>query len=102
MLPVLRDPDCYSYIREWGEGLCVGAFEPNARACFLKGIPNNFHHSLLPDDYDHFYPILEMAMEAIPAIEHTPIRTMVNGPESFTPDNQYILGWCLAISMHHH
>eukprot|EP00759_Apiculatamorpha_spiralis_P040966 PhF_6_TR39682/c0_g1_i1/m.58957/K19191/mabO; 4-methylaminobutanoate oxidase (formaldehyde-forming) len=91
-LPVLRDPDRWAYYREWSGGLVVGAFETDARACFLDGIPKNFQNSLLPDDYEHFEPILRHAMECIPALETTPIRTMVNGPESFTIDNQYCMG----------
>eukprot|EP01063_Lacrimia_lanifica_P016838 TRINITY_DN2342_c0_g3_i2.p1 TRINITY_DN2342_c0_g3~~TRINITY_DN2342_c0_g3_i2.p1 ORF type:complete len:830 (+),score=315.13 TRINITY_DN2342_c0_g3_i2:89-2578(+) len=90
--PLVRDPDRWAYWREWGGGFVIGAFEKDAKPCFVDGVPDDFAFQLLEDDYDHFYPILEAAMEAIPDLEKTPIRNMVNGPESFTPDNQYILG----------
>eukprot|EP00755_Sulcionema_specki_P005702 Sspe_Gene.33484::Locus_16350_Transcript_1_1_Confidence_1.000_Length_2773::g.33484::m.33484/K19191/mabO; 4-methylaminobutanoate oxidase (formaldehyde-forming) len=91
-LPVMRDPDRWAYYREWGEGLCLGGFEPNAKPCFIDGPPDRFEFSLLEDDMEHFYPVVEAAYDAVPLLRDTPIRNMVNGPESFTPDNQYILG----------
>eukprot|EP01059_Diplonema_ambulator_P024977 TRINITY_DN4180_c1_g2_i1.p1 TRINITY_DN4180_c1_g2~~TRINITY_DN4180_c1_g2_i1.p1 ORF type:complete len:824 (+),score=317.91 TRINITY_DN4180_c1_g2_i1:121-2592(+) len=91
-MPVVRDPDMCSYYREWGGGLVVGAFELDAKPCFVNGPPDDFEFSLLPDDIDHFWPIMEGAFEAVPSLVDTPIKTMLNGPESFTPDNQYILG----------
>ena len=91
-LPVLRDPDRWAYYREWSEGLVLGAFEVDAKPCFVDGPPDNFEFQLFEDDYEHFMPVMEAAFEAMPVLADTPIRTMVNGPESFTPDNQYILG----------
>jgi len=91
-LPVVRDPDRWAYYREWSGGLVLGGFETKAKPCFLNGPPDKFEFSLLEDDYEHFYPVIEAAFEAIPALQDTPIQNMVNGPESFTPDNQYILG----------
>eukprot|EP00756_Hemistasia_phaeocysticola_P016243 Hpha_TRINITY_DN15463_c2_g9::TRINITY_DN15463_c2_g9_i1::g.175428::m.175428/K19191/mabO; 4-methylaminobutanoate oxidase (formaldehyde-forming) len=91
-LPVVRDPDRWAYYREWSGGLVLGGFETKAKPCFLNGPPEKFEFSLLEDDYEHFYPVIEAAFEAIPALQDTPIQNMVNGPESFTPDNQYILG----------
>ena len=91
-VPVLRDPDQQAYYREWGGGIVVGGFELNAKPCFLKGPPEDFEFQLLEDDFEHFYPVIEGAFEAMPVLQNTKIREMVNGPESFTPDNQYILG----------
>jgi 4-methylaminobutanoate oxidase (formaldehyde-forming) len=91
-LPVLRDPDQYLYMREWGEGLLVGCFEPNAKPIWSEGVPKDFAFGLLPDDWDHFMPMFEGAMRLIPSLETAPIQQFLNGPESFTTDNQYILG----------
>eukprot|EP01064_Diplonema_japonicum_P030408 TRINITY_DN5175_c0_g1_i1.p1 TRINITY_DN5175_c0_g1~~TRINITY_DN5175_c0_g1_i1.p1 ORF type:complete len:824 (+),score=245.18 TRINITY_DN5175_c0_g1_i1:55-2526(+) len=91
-LPVVRDPDECSYYREWGGGLVVGAFELEAKPCFVKGPPRDFEFQLLDDDIEHFWPVMEAAFQAVPALQETPIKNFLNGPESFTPDNQYILG----------
>src|SRR6185312_15818182 len=92
MLPVLRDPDVYTYYREWSGGLVVGGFEPRCKPCFTDGVPDKFEFSLLPEDWDHFTSqLMTGALERVPALETAEVR-MVNGPESFTPDNQYILG----------
>eukprot|EP00760_Papus_ankaliazontas_P027535 PhM_4_TR3381/c0_g1_i1/m.20302/K19191/mabO; 4-methylaminobutanoate oxidase (formaldehyde-forming) len=91
-LPVMRDPDRWAYYREWGGGLVVGAYETNAKPCFVKGVPKEFEYALLPDDIDHFAPIFEAACDTIPALRETQIRTIINGPEAFTIDNQYCLG----------
>eukprot|EP01060_Flectonema_neradi_P032426 TRINITY_DN514_c14_g1_i1.p1 TRINITY_DN514_c14_g1~~TRINITY_DN514_c14_g1_i1.p1 ORF type:complete len:843 (+),score=126.43 TRINITY_DN514_c14_g1_i1:39-2531(+) len=91
-LPVLRDPDQQAYYREWSGGIVLGGFELKAKPCFLEGPPESFEFQLLEDDFEHFYPVIEGAFEAMPILKDTNIRNMVNGPESFTPDNQYILG----------
>jgi len=74
-LPVLRDPDSLTYAREWGGGLCVGGFELNAKPIFggASGVPDDFAFSLFPDDWDHFSPLYEGAMELIPALEDAEI-----------------------------
>ncbi|MFO0348018.1 MAG: FAD-dependent oxidoreductase [Labrys sp. (in: a-proteobacteria)] len=91
-LPVLRDPDNCAYYKEDAGKLLLGAFEPNAKPWAVDGIPDDFEFGELPDDFEHFAPILEAAMKRLPALERVGIRKFFNGPESFTPDVRYMLG----------
>src|SRR5487761_1699576 len=92
-LPVLRDPDGYTYFKEEVGGLVVGGFEPEARPWLAPDkIPADFEFQLLPEDWDHFSILMENALLRIPALAETGIKKFYNGPESFTPDNQFILG----------
>ena len=90
-LPVLRDPDSCCYYREWSGGLVMGGFEPEAKPCFEDAIPHPFEFALLPDDWDQFQPLMTAALHRVPLLSDYGAQ-MVNGPESFTPDNRYILG----------
>lgn len=91
-LPVLRDPDGYAYYKEDAGKLLVGAFEPNAKPWGMEGIPEDFCFDSLPEDWDHFEPILEAALHRVPALGEVGIKSFFNGPESFTPDDRYMLG----------
>jgi len=91
-LPVLRDTDGYIYVREEVGGLLMGGFEPAAKPWGMHGIPADFAFSLLPEDWEHFRVLMEEACVRIPSLEAAPVRRHVNGPESFTPDNRYMLG----------
>ena len=91
-LPVLRDTDGYIYVREEVGGLLMGGFEPVAKPWGMDGFPKDFAFSLLPEDWEHFRVLMEQAIVRIPALETAPVRRHVNGPESFTPDNRYMLG----------
>ena len=91
-LPVLRDPDNCAYFKEDTGKLLLGAFEPVAKPWGMDGIPEDFSFTQLPDDFDHFEPILESAMQRLPALENVGIQLFFNGPESFTPDDRYLLG----------
>ncbi|MEZ5652974.1 MAG: FAD-dependent oxidoreductase [Burkholderiaceae bacterium] len=91
-LPVLRVPDEWAYIKEDAGKLLIGAFEPRAKPWALNGIPDTFCFDSLPDDIEHFEPVLEKAIVRLPVLADTGIATWFNGPESFTPDNQYLLG----------
>lgn len=91
-LPVLRDPDGYIYIKEEVGGLLVGGFEPQAKPWGMDGIPEGFEFGILPDDWDQFEILMQNALMRIPALETAEIKTFMNGPESFTPDNNFILG----------
>jgi heterotetrameric sarcosine oxidase gamma subunit len=92
-LPVLRDPDGYTYFKEEVGGLVVGGFEPDAKPWVAPDeLPYPFEFSLLEEDWDHFSLLMENAVHRVPALEETGIRKFYNGPESFTPDNQFILG----------
>jgi glycine cleavage system aminomethyltransferase T/glycine/D-amino acid oxidase-like deaminating enzyme len=91
-LPTLRVPDEWAYYKEDAGKLLIGAFEPVAKPWGLNGIPANFCFDALPDDLDHFSPVLERAIERVPVLANTGIATWFNGPESFTPDDRYLLG----------
>ncbi|MBC00339.1 MAG: FAD-dependent oxidoreductase [Rhodobacteraceae bacterium] len=91
-LPVMRDPDGYIYFKEEVGGLVMGGFEPEAKPWGMDGIPDDFVFQLLPDDWDQFQILMEHALERVPALAEAEIRQFYNGPESFTPDNNFILG----------
>ncbi len=92
-LPVLRDPDGYTYFKEEVGGLVVGGFEPQAKPWLAPdALPPDFEFRLLPEDWDQFSILMENGLIRIPALGHTGIKKFYNGPESFTPDNQFILG----------
>jgi glycine cleavage system aminomethyltransferase T/glycine/D-amino acid oxidase-like deaminating enzyme len=92
-LPVLRDPDGYTYIKEEVGGLVVGGFEPEAKPWVAPdALPYPFEFQLLEEDWDHFSILMDSAMHRIPALAETGIKKFYNGPESFTPDNQFLLG----------
>ena len=91
-LPVLRVPDECAYYKEDAGKMLLGAFEPNAKPWGMSGIPKDFEFDQLPEDFEHFEPILEMAVNRVPMLEKAGIHTFFNGPESFTPDEAYHLG----------
>ncbi|MDQ2810958.1 MAG: FAD-dependent oxidoreductase [Actinomycetota bacterium] len=92
-LPILRDPDGYTYIKEEVGGLLVGGFEPEAKPWVAPDkLPYPFEFQLLEEDWDHFEILMASAVTRIPALAETGIKMFYNGPESFTPDNQFILG----------
>ena len=91
-LPVMRDPDGYIYFKEEVGGLLMGGFEPVAKPWGMDGIPDDFEFGMLPDDWDQFQILMENALIRVPALETAEIKTFMNGPESFTPDNNFILG----------
>jgi 4-methylaminobutanoate oxidase (formaldehyde-forming) len=92
MLPVMRDPDGFIYFKEEVGGLVMGGFEPVAKPWGMDGIPDNFEFELLPEDWDQFQPLMEAAMHRVPALETAGVKMLLNGPESFTPDGNFILG----------
>lgn len=92
-LPILRDPDGYTYVKEEVGGLLVGGFEPQAKPWVRpEHIPYPFEFQLLPEDWPHFEILMESAIHRLPALGETGIRKFYNGPESFTPDNQFLIG----------
>src|SRR5580700_4640655 len=92
-LPVLRDPDGWTYFKEEVGGLVVGGFEPDAKPWVSPDeIPYPFEFQLLGEDWEHFAPLMEQAQRRIPALREAGIKKFYNGPESFTPDNQFIAG----------
>ena len=92
-LPIMRDPDGWTYFKEEVGGLVVGGFEPEAKPWVSPDrIPYPFEFQLLEEDWEHFSVLMDQALHRIPALEETGIRKFYNGPESFTPDNQFLLG----------
>ena len=91
-LPTLNDQDAYLYARDDVEGLLVGSFEPHAKGLPLDRLPADFSFDLLDEDWDHFMPMMENALKRIPALERAEVRMLLNGPESFTLDSQFMLG----------
>jgi 4-methylaminobutanoate oxidase (formaldehyde-forming) len=91
-LPTLRDPDRLTYYKEEVGGLVMGGYEPNPIAWAEQGIPENFNFSLLNSNWEHFQPIMELAIGRVPALQTAGVKTLINGPESFTPDGNFILG----------
>ncbi|MEB8386320.1 FAD-dependent oxidoreductase [Rhodobacteraceae bacterium KMM 6894] len=91
-LPTLRDPDRLTYYKEEVGGLVMGGYEPNPIMWAQNGIPKDFHYTLLDSNFDHFEPLMELALGRVPALETAGIKTLTNGPESFTPDGNFILG----------
>jgi 4-methylaminobutanoate oxidase (formaldehyde-forming) len=97
-LPVLRVPDECAYYKEDAGKMLLGAFEPRAKPWGMVGIPEDFEFDQLPEDFDHFEPILEMGVNRVPLLETAGIHTFFNGPESFTPDDRYYLGEAPEVS----
>jgi heterotetrameric sarcosine oxidase gamma subunit len=91
-LPVMRDPDGYIYFKEDVGALVMGGFEPDAKPWGMDGIPDPFEFQLLPDDWEQFGILLENALHRVPALEAAGVKRSINGPESFTPDNNFLLG----------
>jgi sarcosine dehydrogenase len=91
-LPTLRDPDRLIYFKEEVGGLIMGGYEPNPIPWAPDGIPEGFHFTLLDPDWNHFEPLMEQALRRVPALERAGVKQLINGPESFTPDGNFILG----------
>jgi glycine cleavage system aminomethyltransferase T/glycine/D-amino acid oxidase-like deaminating enzyme len=92
-LPIMRDPDGWTYFKEEVGGLVVGGFEPDAKPWRSPSdLPYPFEFQLLEEDWEHFAPLMEEAITRVPALAETGIRKFYNGPEAFTPDNQFLLG----------
>lgn len=91
-LPVMRDPDGYIYFKEEVGGLVMGGFEPHAKPWGMNGIPDDFEFSLLDDDWDQFEILMTNALIRVPQMETSEVKKFYNGPESFTPDNNFIVG----------
>ncbi|MBU6378975.1 MAG: FAD-dependent oxidoreductase [Gammaproteobacteria bacterium] len=91
-LPVLRVYDECAYYKEDAGKLLMGCFEPIAKPWGMDGIPEDFCFDSLPEDADHFEPILAAAVRRVPALANAGIQLFFNGPESFTPDDRYYIG----------
>ncbi len=91
-MTTVRDFDGYIYLREESGGLLLGGFEPKAKPWGRKGIPETFSFTELPEDWDQFELFLETGIKRFPVLENAEIRHLTVVPESFTPDNAYMLG----------
>ena len=91
-LPTLRDPDRLTYWKEDVGGLVWGGYEPNPKPWAQNGIPEGFHFETLQPDWDHFEQFLDNAISRVPALATAGVKQLMNGPESFTPDGNFILG----------
>jgi glycine cleavage system aminomethyltransferase T/glycine/D-amino acid oxidase-like deaminating enzyme len=92
MLPVLRDPDGFIYYKEEVGGLVMGGFEPVAKPWKVDPIPSTFQFQLLDEDWDQFEVLMKNAIHRTPCLETAEVKMLLNGPESFTPDGNFILG----------
>ena len=90
--PTIRDPDRLTYFKEEVGGLVMGGYEKNPIPWTMGDVPNDFEFQLFEDDWDHFEQHLVQAIERVPALETVGVKQMINGPESFTPDGNFILG----------
>ena len=91
-LPTMRDPDLLVYFRREAGGLVMGGYERDPAPWGLHGIPADFNNRLLDEDWARFTPLSENAVVRVPALEDAEIVRLINGPEAFTPDNEFILG----------
>jgi sarcosine dehydrogenase len=91
-LPVMRDADGHIYFKEEVAGILMGGFDPWAKPWGMDGIPEGFSFGTLPEDWGKFEPLMRNAIQRVPALESAQVRLLMNGPESFTPDNYFILG----------
>jgi glycine cleavage system aminomethyltransferase T/glycine/D-amino acid oxidase-like deaminating enzyme len=91
-VPILGDHDGGMYIRDEGGGLMVGCFEPNARPVDMQDLPKDFSFDLLGENWEQFEPVMGGAIHRIPDLESAQVRMLLNGPESFTQDNAFLLG----------
>ena len=92
MMPVVRDPDGFIYYKEEVGGLLMGGFEPKAKPWKVDPIPATFQFELLGEDWDQFEILMTNAIHRTPCLETAEIKMLLNGPESFTPDGNFILG----------
>ncbi|GAB5470182.1 MAG: FAD-dependent oxidoreductase [Rhodospirillales bacterium] len=88
----LRDPDRRTYFKEEVGGLIAGGYEPDPLPWTSDPAPDDFQFQLFDDDWDHFTQHMEQAIARVPALEQAGVKQMINGPESFTPDGNFILG----------
>ncbi|TMD82925.1 MAG: FAD-dependent oxidoreductase [Chloroflexi bacterium] len=91
-LPTMRDPDRLVYFRRDAGGLVMGGYERDPSPFGLDGIAPDFNNRLLPEDWARFEPLSSNAVTRVPALEHGEVVKLINGPEAFTPDNEFVLG----------
>ncbi|RVC63949.1 FAD-dependent oxidoreductase [Mesorhizobium sp.] len=90
--PTLSDHDSHLYIRDDSGGLLVGCFEPMGKPIAPGVLNGSFEFALLPEDWEHFEPMMINALHRLPILEKAEVKMLLNGPESFTPDGTFMLG----------
>ena len=91
-MPTMRDPSLLVYFRPESGGLVMGGYERDPAPWSLDGIPPDFNGKLLEEDWPRFEPLLENAIRRVPSLEEMEVVRLINGPEAFTPDGEFILG----------
>src|SRR5258706_9247722 len=91
-MPTMRDPSLLVYFRPESGGLVMGGYERDPAPWSLDGIPSDFNGKLLEEDWDRFDPLMQNAMVRVPSLRDAEVVRLVNGPEAFTPDGEFILG----------
>jgi len=91
-VPTMRDPDHLVYWREEVGGFITGGYERNPRALQMSDIAGEFKYKLFPPDWERFTPLMENSILRVPAVEKAEIIQLLNGPEGFTPDGEFLLG----------
>ena len=91
-LPTMRDPSLLVYFRGESGGLVAGGYERDPAPWGLDGVPADFNSKLLPEDWERFGPLMENAVMRVPMLSEAEVIKLVNGPEAFTPDGEFILG----------
>ncbi len=91
-LPTLRDPDRLTYYKEEVGGLVMGGYEPDPIPWAVDTAPPDLSFALIEEDWDHFEQLMTLALGRVPALETAGVKQMISGPESFTPDGNFILG----------
>jgi 4-methylaminobutanoate oxidase (formaldehyde-forming) len=91
-MPTMRDPDNLVYFRGTGSGMIAGGYERQPKPWGLNGVPQDWNFKLLEPDWQRFTPLMESAIKRVPSLETAEIVQLLNGPEGFTPDSEYLLG----------
>jgi glycine cleavage system aminomethyltransferase T/glycine/D-amino acid oxidase-like deaminating enzyme len=91
-MPTMRDPSLLVYFRPESGGLIMGGYERHCAPWSLDGIPPDFNGKLLAEDWPRFEELMENAIVRVPSLEEMEVVRLINGPEAFTPDNEFILG----------
>src|SRR5687767_862771 len=91
-MPTMRDPDNLVYFRGTGSGMVAGGYERQPDPWGLNGVPQDWNFKLLEPDWERFTPLMENIIKRVPAMESVEIVQLLNGPEGFTPDSEYLLG----------
>jgi glycine cleavage system T protein len=91
-MPTMRDPSLLVYFRPESGGLVMGGYERDPAPWGLDGIPADFNGRLLTEDWDRFDPLMQNALVRVPSLKDAEVVRLVNGPEAFTPDGEFILG----------